>query len=121
MLSDVNNDGRLDIVAGLSNGTDQGLVAILLGTGTGFFVHATQSPITTLSRNSAAVVVGDFDKDGDQDFAVPGRLVGVDIWLGFREDFLPIFGLGPTVVTGNSPHVTDRRGLQRRQQSRSIG
>ena len=104
VLSDINNDGRLDIVAGLSNGIDQGRVAILLGSGTGIFVHAPQSPITTLSHNSAAVVVGDFDKDGDQDFAVPGRLVGVDIWLGFREDFLPVFGPGPTVVTGNSPN-----------------
>ncbi len=103
VLSDINNDGRLDIIAGLFNGTDQGRVAVLLGTGTGFFVHATQSPIPTFSRNSAAVVVGDFNEDGNQDFAVPGRLVGVEIWLGFREDFLTVFGPGPTVVTGNSP------------------
>lgn len=103
VLSDINNDGRLDIIAGLFNGTDQGLVAILLGTGTGFFVHATQSPISTFSSNSAAVVVGDFNEDGNKDFAVPGRLVGVEIWLGFREDVFTVFGPGPTVVTGNSP------------------
>ena len=103
VLSDINNDGRLDIIAGLFNGTDQGRVAVLLGTGTGFFVHATQSPIPTFSRNSAAVVIGDFNEDGNRDFAVPGRLVGVEIWLGFREEGIPIFGPGPTVVTGNSP------------------
>ena len=103
VLSDINTDGRLDIIAGLFNGTDQGLVAVLLGTGTGSFVHATQSPIATFSSNSAAVVVGDFNEDGNPDFAVPGRLVGVEIWVGFREDFLTIFGPGPTVVTGNSP------------------
>ena len=103
VLSDINNDGRLDILAGLFNGTDEGRVAVLLGTGTGSFVHATQSPFPTFSRNSAAVVVGDFNEDGNRDFAVPGRLVGVEIWLGFREDFVTVFGRGPTVVTGNSP------------------
>lgn len=104
VLSDANNDGRLDIVAGLFNGTDQGRVAVLLGNGAGSFVHATQSPIPTFSRNSAAVVVGDFNEDGNADFAVPGKLVGVEIWFGFREDILTVFGPGPTVVTGNAPN-----------------
>ena len=88
VLGDVNNDGRLDIIAGVFNGTDQGRVAVLLGNGAGFFVHAPNSPFSTFSRNSAAVVVGDFNEDGKRDLAVPGRLVGVDIWLG---DGRPVF------------------------------
>ena len=100
VLADVNNDGKPDIIAGLFNGTDQGRVAVLLNNGSGFFSHAPNSPFSTFSLNSAAVVAGDFNEDGKQDLAVPGRIVGVDIWLG---DGTGVFSIGPTVVTANSP------------------
>ena len=99
VLSDVNNDGKLDIIAGVFNGTDQGRVVVLLGNGSGFSV-APNSPFSTFSRNSATVVAGDFNEDGKQDLAVPGRIVGIDIWLG---DGTGVFNLGPTVVTSSSP------------------
>ena len=98
VLSDVNNDGNLDIVAGIVNGTDQGRVIILLNGGNALF--SASHSLLTFSRNSAAVVVGDFNEDGIRDLATPGRLVGIDIWLGFGNGF---FGPGPSIVTSSSP------------------
>ena len=82
VFGDVNNDGKLDIVTGLFTGTTDGRVAVLLGDGAGNFSQAPNSPFSTLSRNSAAVVIGDFNEDGKRDLAVPGPQSGVDILLG---------------------------------------
>ncbi|HKY44439.1 MAG TPA: Calx-beta domain-containing protein [Pyrinomonadaceae bacterium] len=100
VLSDVNNDGKLDIIAGLFNGTDQGRVVVILGDGSGSFPLVAPSPFSTFSTNSDAVVVGDFNEDGKRDLAVPGRLAGVDIWLGNGTG---VFSLGPNVFTSNNP------------------
>ena len=81
-LADVNNDSKLDIIAGLFDGTTDGRVAVLLGNGAGGFSQAANSPFATLSRNSASLVIGDFNEDGKRDLAVPGALAGVQIFLG---------------------------------------
>lgn len=82
VFGDLNNDGKLDIVAGLSTGTTSGTVAILLGDGAGGFSPAANSPIHTLSSNPGTVAIGDFNEDGKRDLAVPGSSGGVDILLG---------------------------------------
>ncbi len=80
VFGDVNNDGKVDIVSGISS--FDGHVAVLLGDGAGGFSQAPGSPFPAFSRNSTAVVVGDFNEDGKRDLAVPSNLSGVDILLG---------------------------------------
>jgi len=82
VLSDVNNDGKLDIVTALSTGTTDGKVSILLGNGTGGFSQAANSPFATFSFNPSVLVIGDFNEDGKRDLALPGSLGGVDVLLG---------------------------------------
>lgn len=83
VVGDLNNDGKLDIAVALSDGTSDGKVGILLGSGTGNFSQAANSPITTLSAVQTPVI-GDFNEDGKRDLAILGSLSvgGVDIWLG---------------------------------------
>jgi len=70
VLADLNNDSKLDIVAPLFAFTFNGQVAIFLGNGSGGFSQAANSPISTFSRNVAAIVVGDFNEDGKRDLAL---------------------------------------------------
>ena len=90
VLGDVNNDGKLDVVTLISDGTSDGKVAILLGNGTGVLTPAAGSPIITESTISLPVL-GDFNEDTKLDFATPGRLSlgGVDIRFG---DGTGVFG-----------------------------
>ena len=82
VISDLNNDGKLDIVTGLSTGTTDGKVAILLGNGTGGFSQAANSPLSTGSNNPGAVAVGDFNEDGKRDLALPDNFGELSILLG---------------------------------------
>ena len=94
VLADLNNDAKLDIVAPLFAFTSDGQVAILLGNGLGSFSQAANSPISTFSRNVAAIVVGDFNEDGKRDLALPGSVSGVDVFPGDGAG-----GFGPVVNT----------------------
>jgi hypothetical protein len=100
VLSDVNNDGKLDIVTGLSTGTTDGKVAILLGNGAGGFSEAANSPLSTGSDNPGAVSVGDFNEDGKRDLALPGT-----------------FGV-LSILLGDGPEVSQRESIQRRTAAR---
>jgi VCBS repeat-containing protein len=64
VLVDVNNDGKLDIVAGTSDRS----VSVLLGNGDGTFQAHKDFPDTQLGGINA-IVVGDFNEDGILDIA----------------------------------------------------
>ena len=104
VLADLNNDNKLDIVAPLFAFSADGRVAIFLGNGSGGFSQTANSPISTLSRNVAALVVGDFNEDGKHDLALPGSVSGVDVFPGDGAG-----GFGPvvnTAFTNNFPFMT---------------
>ncbi len=63
---DFNSDGKQDLAAI----DDQGRVSIFLGKGDGTFEPAPGSPITFSSSALSAIVIADFNQDGNQDFAV---------------------------------------------------
>jgi len=82
VLGDLNNDGKLDIAVGLSTGTTDGIVAILLGNGSGGFSQAANSPFSTFSTTASQLAIGDFNEDGKRDLAIPNSSGGADILLG---------------------------------------
>jgi len=82
VLGDLNNDGKLDIAVGLSTGTTDGIVAILLGNGSGGFSQAANSPFPTFSTTASQLAIGDFNEDGKRDLAIPNSSGGADILLG---------------------------------------
>jgi len=103
-VGDVNNDGHLDLV--VSNPRGLGFVAfpssiyVLLGDGKGAFTPAPGSPFTT-EHNAGAMVIADFDKDGNPDLAVahPNAIV---LWYGDGTGRFPwsrkislLFGTNP--------------------------
>ena len=67
---DANNDGAPDlIITGTTGSTRQG--ALYLNDGNGFF---SPDPLTSLpGLTQASLSVGDYDRDGDQDFALSGQ------------------------------------------------
>ncbi|HEX7332193.1 MAG TPA: FG-GAP-like repeat-containing protein [Pyrinomonadaceae bacterium] len=97
VLADLNNDGKLDITVGLSTGTTDGRVAVLLGNGAGGFSQAPNSPFSTFSSGVHELVIGDFNEDGKPDLAVPNSAGEADI--------LPGDGAGGFTV-GPPPPVT---------------
>ena len=97
IFGDLNNDGKLDLVAALSTGVIGGRIAVFLGDGTGGLTLVAN--FTTESVNQHEVLIGDFNEDGKADLALPGQSFGViDIMLG---DGTGAFAAGISRSTGS--------------------
>jgi len=83
VISDLNNDGKLDLLFGLSASPGgNGKVIILLGDGTGGFAQSPSSPLTANGSSVSSILVGDFNEDGKRDLVLASSLTGVDIFIG---------------------------------------
>ena len=97
IFGDLNNDGKLDLVAALFTGASGGRIAVFLGDGTGGLTQV--GNFTTESVNQHEVLIGDFNEDGKADLALPGQSFGViDIMLG---DGTGAFAAGISRSTGS--------------------
>ena len=67
IATDLNGDGKLDLVAANSPSLGNGSVSVLLGNGNGTFQSALNTTVGTRPRYLAA---GDFNRDGKQDLAL---------------------------------------------------
>jgi hypothetical protein len=82
ITGDFNHDGKLDVAALVSPLSGAGTVAVLLGNGDGTF----QTPIITSTQSSPeAMIVGDFNSDGNLDLAVVGEGNEIQIFLGHGD------------------------------------
>lgn len=67
IATDLNGDGKLDLIAANSPSTGNGSISVLLGNGNGTFQSAINTTVGTRPRYFAA---GDFNRDGKQDLAL---------------------------------------------------
>ena len=67
IATDLNGDGKLDLVAANSPSSGNGSISVLLGNGNGTFQSALNTTVGTRPRYFAA---GDFNRDGKQDLAL---------------------------------------------------
>ena len=72
VVADFNNDGKLDIVAGIqtAGATIQGMIQVSLGNGDGTFQSALSVP--NVSSVTSPMLLGDFNGDGNLDLATGG-------------------------------------------------
>jgi hypothetical protein len=98
VAGDLNNDGKLDIVAGLFTGSSDAKVAIFLANDAGGFPTAANAPLITVSGFASGVLIGDFNEDGKRDLALLGQTSGtVQIMFG---DGTGGFAAGVSTSTG---------------------
>ncbi len=75
-VGDFNEDGNIDIAVSIYNtgNTTTGNVSILFGDGAGNFTGAADIPVVP---NPISIVVGDFNNDGNQDFAAASETLAI--------------------------------------------
>ncbi|MFL5871991.1 MAG: FG-GAP repeat domain-containing protein [Solirubrobacterales bacterium] len=102
----LNADAHLDLAVASQTAPADGVVAILLGDGTGNFTPAPTSPVPigAVTRNLAAA---DLDGDGDQDLAVAKLFpAAVAILLNAGSANFTQPGTSPEDAGGNATNVT---------------
>lgn len=98
-ISDVNNDGHLDVVSTIFEQTSTANlsdVSILLGEGNGRFGPPLRFPVYFFPQT---VTVADFNRDGAADLAVGGLALEVSLLLGQGDGSFPSASMLP-VATG---------------------
>ncbi|MFY9224115.1 MAG: VCBS repeat-containing protein [Blastocatellia bacterium] len=106
-LANFNHDGKLDLI--VTNNGSTGIknnVSILLGTGTGSFVNAPNSPIrvglnSSLYVNPVFVVVSDVDGDNDDDW-ITANFSDNTITVGLNDGSAN-FTTNTILISGRSP------------------
>jgi hypothetical protein len=113
-IGDLNGDGRKDlVVANNQPNQSAGTVSVLLGTGSGSFAAATNF---AAGRQPQQVVIGDLNRDGNQDLVVPnGGSRNVSVLLGtgsgsFRAATNFVTDAGPDSYTPRSAAIGDLNG-----------
>lgn len=101
-LNDLNSDGNLDVT---TSNQDDNSVSVLLGNGRGGFAPAAGSPFA-VGRSPYPHAVGDVNKDGNPDIAVPN--VGGDsvtVLLGDGRGSFRAAASSPYTVSGRPYYV----------------
>ena len=97
LATDLNADGKLDLVALLGDGLEIGSLAVLIGNGDGRF----QSPKIysgATNYNGLSLAVADLNEDGNLDVAITGDGATFSIFWGTGTGAL----LGPTTISVGS-------------------
>jgi hypothetical protein len=99
---DFNGDGKVDLLTVTSTQNDYS-ISILLGNGDGTF-QAPSTITTAPPANITAIAVGDFNGDGNLDFAVLNQSTNsVVVYLGNGNG---TFGAAKTTTVANPPQLT---------------
>jgi hypothetical protein len=109
VMADFNNDGKLDLALGWSNG-HQNLILVYPGNGDGTF----QPPVETKLRFPASsLVAGDFNGDGNQDIALAyqtyGDVIVLYVFLGTGDGHFTL-APGGGAIPGDPTLVADFNG-----------
>jgi hypothetical protein len=94
-ILDINQDGKLDLIATGSKGTNTSFVNVMVGNGNGTFPIQVESDFSGVIPPTA--VLGDFNGDGNLDIAYVNG-AGVQVLLGNSNG---TFQLGPSTSLGN--------------------
>jgi hypothetical protein len=97
-LADVNDDGRLDALVANSGSSD---LSVLLGDGHGGFTPATYSPVALGANNPGAVVVTDFNGDGEADVATGNASNSISVLLNTNHVRAAVLGPSSTLDFGS--------------------